>query len=113
LLVVGVTASLSALAASPDCGGPDGWVAMMALTHLKNAGLILMETREFTTTKIVRLASEKIGKDLYRQVHKVTFAHESGDSIVVITMNDASNVECGESGVEVFVVSRDLGNLNE
>jgi hypothetical protein len=65
-LLLGITASVTAIAGNPDCGGPNGWAARMALTHLKNAGLILMES-DFTTPKVVRLASEKIGKDLYRQ----------------------------------------------
>lgn len=111
-LLLGVTASVTAFAGSPNCGGPDGWAARQAFTHLQNAGLILMES-DYTTTKIVRLASEKIGKDLYRQIHKVTFTNNSGGTIEVITMNDASHVECSMSSVEVFVVSRDLGNLNE
>jgi hypothetical protein len=87
-------------------------VCVEALTHLQNAGLILMES-DFSTTKVVRLASEKRGKDLYRQIHKVTFANNSGVTIEVITMNDASHVECSMSDVELFVVSHDLGNLNE
>jgi hypothetical protein len=112
LLLLGVTASVTAVAGSPDCGGPNGWAARIALARLQNAGLILMES-DFPTTKVVRLASEKIGKDLYRQIHKVTFANNSGATIEVISMNDASHVECSMSGVEVFVVSHDLGNLNE
>jgi hypothetical protein len=55
------------------------------------------------------LASEKIGKDLYRQIHYVVFTEKSGRTIEVITSNDASNVECSMSAVKVFVVSKRLG----
>lgn len=84
----------------------------MAFVHLKNDGLIQNETTDFAKTTVVRVASEKIGKDLYRQVHKITFFDKSGHKIEVITVNDASHVECSMSGVEVFVIRRDLGNLD-
>ena len=81
----------------------------MAFVHLKNAGLTNNEKLDFTKTKTVRLASEKIGKDLYRQVHFVVFTERAGTTIEVITSNEASNEECSMSGVEVFVISRRLG----
>jgi len=81
----------------------------MAFVHLKNAGLTDNNKLDFTKTKTVRLASEQVGKDLYRQVHLVTFTEKSGKNIEVITRNDASNEECSMSGVEVYVVSNRLG----
>lgn len=62
---------------------------------------------------MIRLASEKTGKDLYRQIHKVIFTDKLGNTIEVITINDASQVECSVGGVEVFVVSKEFGDLNE
>jgi hypothetical protein len=103
----------SVLANSPDCGHPDDWAATMAFTHLKNAGLVHNDTTDFSKTKVVQLVSAKTGKDLYRQVYKVTFSDRSGNTVEVITINDASHAECSESGVEVFVISKDLGSLNE
>lgn len=87
----------------------------MAFGHLKNAGITDNYKLDFTKTKVIRLASEKIGKDpyfgedLYRQVHHITFTEKTGKTIEVITINDASNVECSMSGVDVFVVSQRLG----
>ncbi|MFZ3037429.1 MAG: hypothetical protein WA112_09190 [Rugosibacter sp.] len=81
----------------------------MAFAHLKNAGLTDNDKLDFTKTQTVRLASEKIGKDLYRQIHHVVFTEKAGGKIEVITSNDASNVECSMSGVQVFVISRRLG----
>lgn len=96
-------------AKSPACDGPDNWAAAMAHAHLKNAGLIDNSKVDFSKTKVVRLASEKIGPDLYRQIHQVVFTEKAGGTIAVITSNNASSQECSMSGVEVFVVSRHLG----
>jgi hypothetical protein len=81
----------------------------MAFVHLKNAGLTDNDKLDFTKTKTVRLASEKVGKDLYHQVHFVVFTEKAGGTIEVVTNNDASNEECSMSGVEVYVVSKRLG----
>ena len=83
----------------------------MAFVHLKNAGLLQNETIDFTKTQITRLASEKIGKDLYRQVHQITFFRKSMDKISVVAVSDASYEECSMSGVVVFVISQQLGDL--
>lgn len=110
-LVLALFAALasSAVAKDPDCAGIDGWATSMAFVHLKNAGITDNSKLDFTKTRTVRLASEKIGKDLYRQVHHVTFTEKSGKTIEVITSNDASSEECSMSGVEVYVVSKRLG----
>ena len=96
-------------AKDPDCTSVDGWATSMAFVHLKNAGITDNYKVDFSKTKTIRLASEKIGKDLYRQIHHVTFTENSGSTIEVITMNDASHQECSMSGVDVFVVSKYLG----
>lgn len=96
-------------AKAPACSGPDGWAAAMAHVHLKNGNLVTNESLDFSKTKVVLLASEKISKDLYRQIHLVTFVEKSGRQIEVITSNEASSQECSMSPVQVFVVSRRLG----
>lgn len=58
-----------AFAIDPDCTGVERWPTSMAFVHLKNAGITNNEKLDFTKTKTTRLASEKIGKDLYRQIH--------------------------------------------
>ena len=95
---------LAALADSPDCDGPNNWAPSMAHATLKNAGIIDNSKVDFERTKVVRLASEKIGGDLYRQVHLVTFVLKDGSEIEAVTVNDASNDECSMSGVEVMLV---------
>lgn len=96
-------------AKDPDCTGVDQWPTSMAFVHLKNAGITDNNKLDFSKTKTVRLASEKIGKDLYRQVHRITFIEKSGNTIEVITVNEASKEECSMSDVDVFVVSQHLG----
>jgi len=93
----------------PACSGAEAWAPSLAFVHLKNAGLADNDKVDFTKTKVVRLASEQIGKDLYRQIHDVKFSEKSGGVIEVMTMNDASHEECSMSGVDVFIVSRHLG----
>ena len=93
----------------PDCSGVERWAASMAYVHLKNDGLISPDTVDFEKTTSVRIASQQIGKNLFHQVHLVTFTRKSGETIQVITVNDASSEECSMSGVEVFVVSKRLG----
>lgn len=80
----------------------------MAYVHLKNAGIINSEQIDFSKTKTVRLASERIGDDEYRQIHHVVFTRTDGSEIEVITSNVASTEECSLSDVEVFVVSTHL-----
>jgi hypothetical protein len=80
----------------------------MAFVHLKNAGLADNYSVDFSKTKSVRIASEKVGKDLWHQVYHITFTKKSGDAIEAIAVHDASQEECSMTGVEVFVVSKHL-----
>jgi len=98
-----------ALAKDPDCSRTNQWPTNMAFVHLKNAGITDNSKLDFTKTKTIRLASEKIGKDLYRQIHHVIFTEKSGNVIEVITINEVSSIECSMSGVDVFVISKHLG----
>ncbi len=91
------------------CSGTESWATSMAFVHLKNAHETDSDKVDFKKTKTIRLASEKIGKDLFRQVHHVTFTETSGRKIEVVTVNNASSKECSMSGVQVFVVAQQLG----
>ncbi len=91
----------------PDCSG--GWPTNMSFVHMKNAGLVNNEDIDFSRTKTVRIASQKIGKDLWHQVYLVTFTKKPGGAIEAIAVHDASTQECSMTGVEVFVISKRLG----
>lgn len=110
-LIISVLTTSLAYAKSPDCTGPNRYPASVAFVYLKNAGITDNYKVDFDKTKVMRLASEKIGTDLYRQVHYIVFTEKSGVKIDVITVNDASSEECSMSGVEVFVVAKHFGKL--
>lgn len=99
-----------AYASDPDCAGVQRWATAMAFVHLKNARVTDNDRVDFEKTRTVRLASEKIGRDLYRQIHYVVFTEKTGHKIEVITSNTASSEECSMSGVQVYVVSQRLGS---
>lgn len=80
----------------------------MAFTHMKNAGLIDNSSIDFSKTRTVRLASQKIGKDLWHQVYDVTYTKKSGEAIEAIAIHDASSEECSMTGVDVCVISKHL-----
>lgn len=92
----------------PDCSG--GWPTNMAFALLKNAGITNNDKVDFSKTKTVRIASEKIGRDLWRQVYDVTFTEYSGRRIEAIAVHEASRKECSMSEVELYVVSQRLGS---
>lgn len=112
LLVLSPSLTLSA---DPDCAQVDGWAANMSFGYLRDAGLTNNYKLDFTKTKVIRLASEKIGKsryykaDLYRQIHYIIFTEKSGNTIEVITSHEVSDVECAENGIDIFVISKHLG----
>jgi hypothetical protein len=98
--------SFSTQAKSPDCTHPQSWPAQVTLVELKNAGLLKGKNSYYEASKVVRLASEKIGKDLYRQVHFITFTNKTGERIQTITINDADHEECSVDGGDVYVISK-------
>jgi len=112
LLVVMLVINVPAIAQSKDekTHGPNcvEWPTNMTFATMKNAGLADNDSIDFSKTKIVRLASEKVGKDLWHQVYRVTFTKKSGDVVDAIAVHDASLEECSMTGVKVFVVSKVL-----
>ncbi|HEV2195400.1 MAG TPA: hypothetical protein VGR55_07440 [Candidatus Acidoferrum sp.] len=98
--------AFSASTKDPDCS--EGWATPMTFAQLKNAGITDNDKIDFSKTKTTRLASEKIGKDLYRQVYHVQLTERSGKLIEAIAVHNASQEDCSESGVEVFLVSQHL-----
>ena len=64
------------VAKDPDCSGTDRWPTRSTLAALRVAGVVDQVDR--TKTKTTRIASEKIGDDLYRQVHRITYTEARG-----------------------------------
>lgn len=82
----------------------------MAQGLLKNAGLLRSEDFDFSKTKTVRLASERIAPDLWHQVYLVTFLKRSGETVQAIAVHNASLEECSMTGVDLFVVTMHLSS---
>jgi len=95
-------------AADPNCAGPDHWPANMTFAQLKNAGLLTNDAVDFARTKSDQIASQKIGRDLYRQVFKVTFYLKDGREVRAIAVSDASSGECSMSDVTVYRIAEPL-----
>ena len=94
----------------PDCTGTDRWPTASTFMKLKAAGLIKSSEVVHQRTKTVRLASEKISQNRYRQVHEITFFEKSGRRVDLIANSVVSSDECLESDVEVFVISKRLAD---
>src|SRR5690242_982197 len=73
----------------PDCTRTGAWPTMMTMVQLKNEGIIDPTKLDQSKTKTIRLASEQIGKDLFRQVHRVTLTEKTGKTFEAITISDA------------------------
>lgn len=77
------------------------------MTHvkLKNAGVLVNDEVDFSRTSVDQIASQKIGKNLYRQVFKVAFHLKNNKAIQAIAVSDASKEECSMSDVTVYRIS--------
>ncbi|MDR2925048.1 MAG: hypothetical protein LBU76_03740 [Azoarcus sp.] len=108
--------SFGALAETPDCTHSGSWPVSMAFGYLLDEGVFERGSPALEKAVITRLASEKIGRDrfddedLYRQVHLVRFPKTSGETVDVITVSEATNVECSISDVDAYVISKRLGD---
>jgi hypothetical protein len=110
-----LAASLLALPAAhaadtaPNCIDPQAWPASMAYVHLKNAGALTPESTDSSKTRAERVASEKIGRDRYRQVHIVRFTTKAGAQVSAVVINEASHDECSLTEAQVFMVAQEFG----
>lgn len=101
-----------AIASTPDCANKDSWPSAMTFVHLKNSGFIDSNSIDVDKTKVSRLASEKTGKETYRQIHLVQYFKRNGESISSIAVNDVSLEECSISGVDVYIVEKKIGDYS-
>lgn len=112
LWMAGSQAPLAAERQHPDCTGRDRWPAAIVGTRLRELGLS-DKAAGHDRVEVERLASEPLppelapgagGRELFRQVHKVTI-RDGENTFVAITVHDASRQECSESGVDVFFIA--------
>ena len=94
-----------------DDRGPDlsgNWPTTMTLAVLQHAGLADERLIDSSGTRTVRLASEKVGKNLWHQVYFVRFKLRTGGTVEAIAIIDDSTVADMRSGPAVYVVSKVL-----
>jgi hypothetical protein len=101
--------AMPAFAKDPDCLHKGSWPINMAHTRLRDGGVFKPEEVDITQATITRLASEKLRKNLYHQVHLVKFTKTSGEELNVITVSDTSWEECSMSTVGVYLISKQYG----
>jgi hypothetical protein len=106
------TFATSAFAKDPDCLHKESWPISMAFTHLRDAGIFKLGEIDPSQATITRLASEKLRKNLYHQVHLVKFKTITGKELNVITVSDTSWEECSMTGVDVYLINKKYGDYN-
>lgn len=94
--------------ADPDCSGTDRWPAITAFLSMKNAGLFPNDHSPPAHTTVREIASQRIGRDLWRQVFDIVYARTGGSKLEAIVVSAASREECSMGEVQVFVVSNNL-----
>ena len=97
--------SASPARADPKCDGPESWPAAMTHVQLKNASVLVNDEVDFSRTSVQQIASQRIGKDLYRQVFKIAFHLKNGRLVQAIAVSDASREECSMSAVTVYRIA--------
>jgi hypothetical protein len=103
-----ILSTAPAFAKDPDCGGPNGWPAAMVFVAMKNANIVTNDQIDFSRTRVTRMASEKIGPDLWRQVHLVRYFRTDGSTLEAMAVSDSSREECSMGDVKTFVISAKL-----
>ncbi|WP_282175941.1 hypothetical protein [Vibrio nereis] len=91
---------------NPECDLPTSWAPNMAYVYLVNNNVFTKSDVLHDRTVVVRLASEKLAYDIYRQIHHVTFTLKSGKQVEIITSNEASSEECSLGVVDVFLIKQ-------
>ena len=92
----------------PDCSGPDHYPAAAAFSVMKNEGLLTNESVRWKQVQSRTIASQRIGKNLWRQIFRVTYPLTTGRKIEAIVVEEVSFDECSMSNPQIFLVSKAL-----
>jgi hypothetical protein len=79
---------------------------MEVYVSLKNAGMLDPDSVDFHHATSRTIASQAIGKNLWRQVFHVTWPLKSGKNFEAIVVENVSNDECSMSEPQIFLISR-------
>ena len=111
ILLAGIAIAFGAAGATakaPDCSGPEHYPASMAYVYLKDAGIVGPESVDFPHVQSRMIVSDRIRRDLWRQVYRVTFPLKSGPAVEAIVINDASTEECSMATPHIFLVAKEF-----
>jgi hypothetical protein len=97
--------SASPVLADPNCDGPESWPAAMTHAQLKNDGVLVNDEMDFSRTAVQQIASQRMKKNLYRQVFKIVFHLKNGRLVQAIAVSDASKEECSMSHVTIYRIA--------
>jgi len=75
---------------------------------MKNEGLLTNESVRWKQVQSRTIASQRIGKNLWRQIFRVTYPLTTGRKIEAIVVEEVSFDECSMSNPQIFLVSKAL-----
>ncbi len=93
-----------------NCSGIENFAASISYVVLKNTNNIDVDNLIYDKTKVVLISSEKIGDDLYKDVHHITFFLKNDEKVEVITINDSSSEECSMAGGDVYLIKSKISD---
>lgn len=94
----------------PYCSSINSFATSTAYVVLKNLNIVSPKNIDYDKTKTVLLSSQKIGDDLDKEIHHITFYKKNGKKVEVITVNDTSSEECSMSGVDVYLINKKISD---
>jgi hypothetical protein len=92
----------------PDCSGPEHYPASVAFGAMKNERLLTNYNVLWKQVRSRTIASQQIGKNLWRQVFKVTYPLTTGRSVQAVVVEEVSTDECSMSEPQIYLISKAL-----
>lgn len=92
------------------CSSINSYATSVAYVVVKNLNMVSPKNIDYEKTKTVLLSSQKIGDDLNKEIHHITFYKKDGKKVEVITVNDTSSEECSMSGVDVYLIDKKISD---
>ena len=98
--------STTCLAKAPECTSIDDLPAVIGLAQLKTWGTVSTDTIVWKDASSIRVASEQIGADAWRQVHRIKFPLKNGRLVEMVIVSEASAKDCSTGNVDILVVTK-------
>ena len=108
LSAVGCIAAAPVPKNGPDCSGAERYPARVAFAAMKNEGLLNNDNVLWKQVRSRTIASQRIGKNLWRQVFRVTYPQKNGQNVEAIVVENVSTDECSMSEPQIYLISKAL-----